>query len=372
MMTPLLFEQTYQPEWAELEASLAVLAGRDAGATIGAVSGARVAALYRRACEHLALARARSYPAYIVDRLDRMTAEAHQVIYHRRELGAGRIRRLLDHDFPAAVRNHLGYVATALLTFALPMLVVGLLVYSRPELILSVVSAETAASFEEMYSASGDSIGRTRDARTDWMMFGYYIRNNISVAFQCFAGGLFAGLGALFFLAYNGAFSGAVAGYLADRGLSGTFFSFVVTHSAFELTAIVLSGAAGLRIGHSLLAPGRLTRRESLIRAARDATVLLYGVTAMLLVAAAIEAFWSSANWIPRAVKFGVAAVCWAVVLGYFALQGTGEQSGVPAARSGRGGEKSGVPAARSGRGGEKSGVPAARSGRGGEKSRAD
>ena len=322
MMTPLLFEQTYAVEWTELETSLAHLAGRPEGDTITALSGARVAALYRRACEHLALARARSYPAYLVERLERMTAEAHQVIYHRRELGAGRIRRLLAHDFPVSVRQHLGYVITALLTFALPMFAVGLLVYWQPELILSVVSADTAASFEGMYSASADSIGRTRDASTDWVMFGYYVRNNIGVAFQCFAGGLFAGLGALFFLAYNGAFAGAVAGYLVDRGLSETFFSFVVTHSAFELTAIVLAGAAGLRIGHSLLAPHRLTRRESLIQAARDATVLLYGITAMLLVAAAIEAFWSSANWIPRAAKYGVAGICWTVVISYFALQG--------------------------------------------------
>ena len=62
--------------------------------------------------------------------------------------------------------------------------------------------------------------------------------------------------GRLFFLAYNGAFSGALAGYLTERGLSSTFYSFIATHSAFELTAIVLSGAAGLRIGHALLAPG--------------------------------------------------------------------------------------------------------------------
>jgi uncharacterized membrane protein SpoIIM required for sporulation len=322
MMTPLSFEQAYQAEWTELENSLTVLAGRKDTPLMPPISGARFAALYRRACEHLALARARSYPAYMVDRLERMTAEAHQVIYHRREIGAGLIRRLLAHDFPVAVRDHLGYVTTALLTFALPMIVVGLLVYWRPELILSVVSAETAASFEAMYSPAADSIGRTRDASTDWMMFGYYIRNNISVAFQCFAAGLFVGLGSLFFLAYNGAFSGAVAGYLVDRGLSSTFFSFVVTHSAFELTAIVLAGTAGLRIGHALLAPRRLTRRQSLIEASKDVTVLLYGLTAMLLVAAAVEAFWSSANWIPRPVKYSVAALCWATVVGYFALQG--------------------------------------------------
>jgi uncharacterized membrane protein SpoIIM required for sporulation len=153
-------------------------------------------------------------------------------------------------------------------------------------------------------------------------MFGYYIRNNISVAFQCFAGGLFAGLGSLFYLGYNGAFSGALAGYITERGLSSTFYAFVATHSAFELTAIVLSGAAGLRVGHALLAPGRLTRRQSLVVATRDTAVIVYGVVALLIIAAAVEAFWSSASWLPHTVKYGVAAACWLAVLGYLSFQG--------------------------------------------------
>jgi uncharacterized membrane protein SpoIIM required for sporulation len=323
-MTPLRFEEMYQDEWTELEASLDCLLARGVrkSAPFSSVSGARVAALYRRACEHLALARARCYPAYMVDRLERLTATAHQVIYQRREFGLASVWDTIAVGFPSAVRNHVSYVAVAAATFLLPTVVIALLVYSRPELILSVVSSDAAASFEEMYSPAADSIGRTRTATTDWMMFGYYIRNNVGVAFQCFAGGLFAGLGSLFFLAYNGAFSGALAGYLTERGLSPTFYSFVATHSAFELTAIVLSGAAGLRIGHALLAPGRLTRLHSLVLATRDSAVLLYGVTAMLLVAAAIEAFWSSATWLPAAAKYGVAAVCWTAVLGYFTFQG--------------------------------------------------
>ena len=159
------------------------------------------------------------------------------------------------------------YVAVAAAVFLLPTIVIGLLVYWRPELILSVVSAETAASVRGDVLADAPIRSAARaTATTDWMMFGFYIRNNIGVAFQCFAGGLFAGLGRLFFLAYNGAFGGALAGYLTERGLSSTFFSFVATHSAFELTAIVLSGAAGLRLGHALLAPGPPTRRQALVR----------------------------------------------------------------------------------------------------------
>jgi uncharacterized membrane protein SpoIIM required for sporulation len=323
MMTPLRFEELYQDEWAELDRFLDRQAGRTSFAIDQShVSAARAAALYRRACEHLALARARSYPAYVVTRLERLTSDAHQRIYRQRELGVARLIQVAMVDFPRTVRAHKWYVAAAAALFILPTLIIGVLVYFRPETILSVVSADTAAEFEQMYSPAASSIGRTREASTDWMMFGYYIRNNIGVAFQCFAGGLFAGLGTVFFLAYNGAFSGALAGYLTERGLSSTFYSFIATHSAFELTAIVIAGTAGLRIGHAILAPGNRRRRVALVDASRDTAVLLYGVTAMLVLAAAIEAFWSSAAWLNPVVKYSAAAVCWTAVLGYFLVQG--------------------------------------------------
>ena len=288
-------------------------------------SAESLAALYRRACEQLALARARCYPAHITDRLERVTTDAHQLIYRRREIGLARLTRVAAVEFPGAVRAHASYVAVAAAAFMIPTIVIGLLVHRHPELILSVVDSGTAASFESMYSATGGSIGRARAASTDWMMFGYYIHHNIGVAFQCFAGGLFAGIGSLFFLVYNGVFSGALGGYLVERGLSATFFSFVVTHSAFEVTAIVLSGAAGLRIGHALVTPGAMRRGQALIVATRDCAVLLYGVTGMLVVAAAVEAFWSSAGWLPHSAKYGVAAVCWTSVIAYFTLQGRRE-----------------------------------------------
>jgi uncharacterized membrane protein SpoIIM required for sporulation len=322
-MTPLTFEALYQAEWQELEELLDRVLGRKRkAASPEQLRGERIAALYRRACEHLALARARSYPAYLVDRLDRLTADAHQVIYQQREFGVGALWRIFSHDFPRAVRADAAYVWIAAALFVLPTFVLGVLVYFKPELILSVVDATTAAEFEQMYSTAGESIGRTRDAGDDWTMFGFYIRNNVGVAFQCFASGLAAGLGSIFFLLYNGAMAGAVAGYLTERGLGDTFFSFVVTHGSFELTAIVLSGAAGLKLGYSLLAPGRRTRGQSLVFAAKECVVVIYGVAAMLIVAAALEAFWSSAAWVPSGVKYGVAAVCWLAVFAYLALQG--------------------------------------------------
>jgi uncharacterized membrane protein SpoIIM required for sporulation len=325
-MTPLQFEQMYQDGWTELESQLnEILRGKTVrkDQKKAPIDGEQLAELYRKACEHLALARARAYPTYIQDRLDRLTAEAHQVIYQHRGLGGlSRIKKFFAQDFPRAVRAHAVYVWIATAVFVLPTIIVGFLVYEQPELILSVVDADTAANYEQMYSPDADSIGRVRTADTDWQMFGFYIRNNVTVSFQCFAGGLFAGLGSLFFLAYNGLLAGAVGGYLTERGMASTFFSFVVTHAAFELTAIVLSGAAGLRIGYAVLSPKRQTRVQALVTAARESIVIVYGFAAMLLVAAAIEAFWSSARWLPHVVKYSVAAVCWIAVICYFVFQG--------------------------------------------------
>jgi uncharacterized membrane protein SpoIIM required for sporulation len=257
---------------------------------------------------------------------ERLTTDAQQPIDQQREIGLARLRRVAAIEFPGAVRAHASYVAVAAAAFMIPTIVIGVLVYRHPELILSVIDSTTAASFESMYSATAGPVGRARETSAGWTMFGYYIRHNVGVAFQCFAGGLFAGLGSLVFLVYNGAFSGALGGYLVERGLSPTFFAFVLTHSAFEVTAIVLSGAAGLRIGHALLAPGPLRRGQALVVAARDCAVLLYGVTGMLVVAAAFEAFWSPAGWPPHSVKYGVAALCWTSVIAYFTLQGRREE----------------------------------------------
>jgi uncharacterized membrane protein SpoIIM required for sporulation len=322
LVTPLQFETLYQSEWQELETLLHRLSGARRKRESAAHEGERLAALYRRVCEQLALARARCYPAYMLDRLERLTGDAHQMIYQRGEFGIAAVMRFISADFPLTVRSHGSYVLIAAALLILPTLIVGLLVYHRPDLILSVVDARTAASFERMYSPTAESIGRLRNANTDWMMFGYYIMHNIGISFQCFAGGLLAGIGSIFFLLYNGASIGAVAGYLTERGLGTTFFPFVATHSAFELTAIVLAGAAGLRLGHGLLIPGRNTRLDSLVAATRRCTVLLYGSTIMLVIAAALEAFWSSAPWLPPGLKYGIAAVCWLAVLGYLTLQG--------------------------------------------------
>lgn len=308
-MTPLEFEARHGATWDALEAS------------DGRGDPARYARLYRAACEHLAQAEARDYPVALVERLRAATAEAHQTIYRQSDWGVGRLGRLFAVDFPQAVRAHRRAMAVATLVFVAPLLGMAVAVFADPSLVLALMDPAQVAEYDAMYGESDAPLGQ-RDAQSDVAMFGHYIVNNVGIAFRCFAAGLFLGLGSLFVLGFNGLVIGGIAGYLVWRGHGERFLSFVVTHGAFELTAIAIAGAAGLAIGGSLIAPGRRSRAEALRHAAGRAMVLVYGAAAMLLVAAAIEAFWSSARWVPAGVKFAVGGACWAGVFAYLAWQG--------------------------------------------------
>ena len=314
-MTPLEFETRHAGTWAELETAEP------------RADPARYARLYRAACEHLAQSEARAYPMALIERLRTLTGDAHQTIYRQSDWGLSRLGRLFALDFPAAVRAHRRAMAIAAAVFVLPLLAMAIAVHADPGLVLTIYEPEQVAEFDAMYGESEAPLGQ-RDAQTDVAMFGHYIANNVGIAFRCFAAGLFLGVGSLLFLGYNAFAIGGVAGYLVWRGHGERFLSFVVTHGAFELTAIVISGAAGLAIGGSLLAPGRRSRGAALAHAASRAMVLVYGAAAMLLVAAAIEAFWSSARWVPSAVKFGVGGACWVGVLAYLTWQGRPKASG--------------------------------------------
>jgi uncharacterized membrane protein SpoIIM required for sporulation len=309
-VTPLEFEESNESRWREFEGFL--------GKSDRDLDSERFLALYRSCCEQLALAQARGFPAHVIERLSIMAAQGHQILYRQSEFGWARVGRLLLQEFPDRVRLHWRYALAAALIFLVPTVGVGWAVYRRPELILSVVDSQTAESFQRMYAPTANAIGSMRNADGDWQMFGFYIMNNIGIAFQCYVTGIVFGVGSLFFLAYNGAFGGAVGGYVASLGFGGTFFPFIATHSAFELTAIVLCGAAGLRLGHAVLLPGRLSRLVALQIAARETSVIIFGAAAMLVIAAVIEAFWSSAAWVAPNAKYLFAAACWSLVALFF------------------------------------------------------
>ncbi|MBK0053437.1 stage II sporulation protein M [Stenotrophomonas sp. S39] len=311
------FVARHQQEWQQLEQWLQQRAGAsrrkrrrpDAGDPGDVAFPQR----YRRLCQQLALARERGYSPQLVQRLQQLMQQGHSVLYRTPPVRWRRALEFLVADFPMLVRSQARSMWVALAMFAVPALACFVVVQLYPDSVHLLMDNSQIAEMERMYDPAADRLGR--DSGTDWMMFGYYIMNNISIALRTFASGLLAGLGTLLVLLFNGVIMGAVAGHLQQIGHGDPFWRFVVGHAAFELTAIVIAGGTGLQLGMKLLAPGRRRRIDALVEGGRIGARLCLGVAFMLLLAAFVEAFWSSIAQIPAWAKYSVAGVLWAGVL---------------------------------------------------------
>jgi len=276
----------------------------------------------RRVSQHLSLARHRGYSADLVDRLHDLAMRSHQQLYRRRLGAAEQLRDLLLYEVPRTVRRQWPLVLIAHLLFYGSALATGLAIVAEPSRVFAVIDPLTLGGIEEMYDPASEFFLKERQADSDLLMFGYYIWNNVGIGFRTFASGALLGLGPVFFLSYNGVQMGAIFAHLANIDRLGTLTSFVVGHGSFELTAIVLAGAAGGRLGLAWLLPGRSRRTVALRRAAGDALPIIGGAGLMLVVAAVIEAFWSSTTLIPPGVKYTVGAALWALVYAWLLLGG--------------------------------------------------
>ena len=272
---------------------------------------------YRRLCQNLALAKSRQYSMNLISYLNDLVQVGYQNLYGSQLNTRKSMLDFFAFGFPAALRSNGAVLWVAAAVFVLPYLALMVGCWLNDELIYSLMDPSQVRLMESMYEPSLDSFGRERQSDSDVLMFGYYIYNNIGIAFRCFATGIFAGVGSLFTLGFNGLVIGGVSGHLTNLGYGVTFYPFVVGHGSFELTAIVFSGAAGLKLGYAIIAPGKLSRKQALFQAASDAIKIMYGVFVMLLIAAFIEAFWSSSSNVPNSIKYLVGAALWAFVFYY-------------------------------------------------------
>jgi len=311
-MKQMPFEAAHAREWDEFEAFLDKKPSFDP---------AEMPARFRRISQSLALAAERHYSADLVDRLNRLALRGHHALYANQRRESQQILDFMLRGFPRLVREEWRLVLAAALLFFGPLLLLIAVLQAFPDFVHYLLSPQQIASFHEMYDPANRRLGM-READTSMAMFGFYIWNNVRIGFQTFAGGLAAGVGSAYFLGANGVIIGAVAGYLTQVGYTESFWSFVAGHSSLELLAIVLSGAAGFKLGMAVIAPGNRSRKAALVAAARPAVRIMYGAAIMFFGAAFVEAFWSPITEIGFVPKIVVGMTGWVVLLGYFLFAG--------------------------------------------------
>jgi uncharacterized membrane protein SpoIIM required for sporulation len=122
-------------------------------------------------------------------------------------------------------------------------------------------------------------------------------------------------------LAINAANVGVAAGLMAAAGRLDIFFGLITPHGLVELTALFVAAGTGLRLGWTVIDPGRRSRAEALARQGRAVAGIALGLVCVLLVSGAIEAFVTPSG-LPTWARVGIGVLAEMAFLGYVFVLG--------------------------------------------------
>lgn len=318
------FIRQRRSDWQQFEALMSRLRGsRQSGWASRDV--ADLSRLYRSICYDLSLVQSREWGARLELYLNDLVAQGHNALYRSVPKSLSVFWNFFAYEFPRTFRRRIGAFSLALALFLIPFLVSTIVGWQRPDIAEMVAGKESleAASQnfgQELYTDMDAEYAGQRSA-----MAGFYVKNNTGIAFQAYALGTFIGLGTCFVLLSNGISIGMVTGYILSAGHPTTenFFSFVISHGSFELTAIVIAGGGGFVLAHGILFPGQRTRIDSLRHNGLESLKLALGAGAMLAIAALLEGYFSPLP-IPPIFKYIVGSCLWLLVISYLSFAGRG------------------------------------------------
>jgi uncharacterized membrane protein SpoIIM required for sporulation len=274
--------------------------------------------LYREACTDLVRASRLGAAPTTLAYLDALVSRAHSQLYSGGGKKLFRFATFIRQAFPQALRENARLFWVASFLFWLPF---GVGLWRSAESEAFSARVLPIEMLEAMANAYKGNLSDGRTAGANAAMAGFYVFNNVGIAFRCFATGILFGFGSAFFLVYNGLVTGAIVGHVIRMGGGPNILTFVCGHAPLELVAIVISGAAGLQMGRSLIITNGRTRLGSLWACREKILVQVLGAAGMLLLAAAIEGFWSPSP-APAQLKWAVGALLLVLVFLYLLFAG--------------------------------------------------
>src|SRR5947209_5834277 len=307
------FLATNQASWDRLSS----LVGR-AGRRIDRLSPAELeelVSLYQRAATHLSIARTTYRDPALTATLSTLVARAGAVVYGTRPRTLRALGRFFADTFPAAVWYSRRFVAVSAALMLVPAFAVGLWIANSPRAVeatgpKAVREAYVNQDFEQYYKSEPAS-----------QFASHVFTNNVQVSIYAFAAGIAFCLPTAFILMFNGANVGVAGGLFASVGQSLKFWGLILPHGLLELTAVLIAGGAGLRLGWTLIDPGDRTRRAALADEGRRALAVVAGLVVVFAAAGTIEGFVTGSS-LPTWARVGIGALGEAVLLTWLIVRG--------------------------------------------------
>ena len=259
------------------------------------------------------------YPNSVATRyLNLLTAGIYQKINRRKREKWTRIVKFWKTEVPMAVASKHSSLLYSLLFFLLAM-VIGVVSTHYDENFPRIILGDEYVDMTLENIENGDPMGVYKSAGSNSMFLAITF-NNIRVAAYTFIAGMLLSFGTYYFLFFNGVMLGAFQYFFVQKGLFWDSFLSIWIHGAIEISSIIIAGSAGIALGTSLLFPGTLSRKQSLIIGGKKALKILIGIVPLFIVAGFLESFITRLTEAPIIVKGGIISLSFTFIIWYFGI----------------------------------------------------
>ncbi len=269
------------------------------------LSGAEVdelVELYQRTATHLSVVQSSGRDPALVARLSSLVARARNAVTGTRQAAWKDVARFLRVDFPAVLYRTRWWWGAVSVGFLLVAFAWAAFLVTHPDSQAALLPPDevkqlVSHDFEDYYSSAPAQDFAAK-----------VFTNNAYVAALTLASGLLLGLPVFYLLYQNAVSIGIVGGFMAANDRSGLFFGLILPHGLLELTCIFVAGGLGLKLGWTVVDPGRRTRGEALAQEGRALVVGAVGLALLLFVSGLIEAFVTPSG-LPTWARIGIGAL---------------------------------------------------------------
>ncbi|WP_165987252.1 stage II sporulation protein M [Streptomyces sp. YIM 98790] len=278
--------------------------------------------LYQRTATHLSQLQSWAPDPAVVNRLTTLVARARSVVVGTRRATWRDALHYFTAGFPAACyRTRHWWLPTALV-FILATAGIGAWIAGSPEVQATIGAPE---ELREMTRPGGGY--ETYYSSSPAAAFSFQVwTNNVVVAGISLTLGVFLGIPVLWVLLQNAVNVGTGVGLMAAADRLDVFLGLILPHGLLELTAVFIAAGVGLRLGWTVIDPGRLTRTAALAREGRAALGMVIGLTLVLLVSGLIEGLVTPSP-LPTWARIGIgvavetAFLCYVLIVGRRAVR---------------------------------------------------
>ncbi|WP_375446882.1 stage II sporulation protein M [uncultured Fibrella sp.] len=258
------------------------------------------------------------YPESKVTRyLNGLAAQMHRGLMQNKREERGRFVSFWKYELPTLFYYSHRTLAVSAIFFLVACLIGWVSAINDPTFVRLILGDEYVNMTLENIK-KGSPLGVYGGSDQASMFFQITI-NNIGVSLRAFVAGVFASVGTLVMLFYNGVMLGAFQAFFYERGLLTQSLLKIWIHGTLEISAIVIAGAAGLTLGNGLLFPGTLPRMESFKRGAKQGLKIAVGLVPIFIMAGFLESFVTRMT-LPPVVSLLIIGASAAFIIWYFIL----------------------------------------------------